>query len=195
MTLPTKRRAGQAARTSNHFASNEDGATAVEFALIALPFFMFVFGIIGYGLYFLTSTYLEHGVESAARKIRTGEVASGGANGKAMTVGEFRTLVCNASKPVIDCSKMRVHVQHGENWSSIFPQACVNATGSMNDSTGQTGESLANYAGGASEVVLVTVCYQWDLATAFSFLKLGSNGGAGPAIIQAATAFKSEPYN
>ena len=56
---------------------------AVEFALVALPFLLFVLGIVGMGLYFLASTSLEYGVEAAARKIRTGEADKGD-----MTVGD-----------------------------------------------------------------------------------------------------------
>ncbi len=176
--------------------ANEDGSAAIEFALVGLPFVLFVVGILGYGLYFLTSTYLEYGAEIAARKIRTGEINSGGANGNAMTVGEFRSLVCKAAKPVIDCGKLNVIVQHGTDWSGISPQACVGQNGGMTGATGATGEMLSKYAGEASEVVLVTLCYKWDLANNLSFLKLGSGkDGAGPAIIQAATAFKSEPYS
>ena len=64
----------------------------------------------------------------------------------------------------------------------------------MVGSTGESGELISKYAGGASEVVLVTLCYQWDLANNFKFLKLGSGpDGSGPAIIQASTAFKTEP--
>ncbi len=44
--------------------------------------------------------------------------------------------------------------------------------------------------------MLVTVCYQWDLAQTFSFLNLGKNAdGSGPAIVQSTTAFRTEPYS
>ena len=64
---------------------NEDGVAAIEFAIVALPFFLFVFGIVGMGLYFLASTSLEYGAEAAARKVRTGEADKGD-----MTVGDFK---------------------------------------------------------------------------------------------------------
>lgn len=180
---------------SRRLWSNDEGTAAIEFAMVGLPFLLFVLAIIGYGLYFLTNTYLQHGVESAARVVRTGSSATGGAGGKAMSVGEFRTLVCNYTRPVIDCSKMTVLVQHGTNWSGITPQACTDSKGTMTGSTGAVGDQLSQYAGAQSEVVLITACYKWDLANSFSFLKLGNGAdGAGPAIIQAATAFKSEPY-
>lgn len=181
-------------RASRRLLSNEDGSAAVEFAMVGLPFLLFVLGIMGYGLFFLNSTYLEYGVEAAARKIRTGEIKTAGKNG-VMTVDEFRALACSAAQPVIDCSKMNVLVQHGTDWSGITPVACVDAKGDMTKSTGNGNDALSTYAGEASEVVLVTLCYKWDLAQSFSFLHLGKGaGGSGSAILQAATAFKSEPY-
>ncbi|WP_083556028.1 TadE/TadG family type IV pilus assembly protein [Hyphomicrobium sp. NDB2Meth4] len=182
--------------TRHRLAANEDGAAAIEFALVGLPFLLFIFGIIGFGLYFLTSTYLEHGVKTASRKILTGELRTAGTDGNPMTIGEFRKLVCDASEPVIDCSKLSVMVQHATDWSSLSPQSCIDEEGNMAGSTGESGDLLSQYSGEASEVVLVTVCYNWELANTMSFLKLGSGAdGSGPAIMQAAMAFKSEPYS
>jgi hypothetical protein len=169
---------------------DDEGVAAIEFAIVALPFFLFVFGIIGFGLYFLASTSLEYGAEAAARKVRTGEADKGD-----MTVGEFKELVCDAAGSYINCSKLAVLVQHGAAWSNVAPQACTDSQGAMVGSTGQSGEPISKYAGGASEVVLVTLCYRWELADSFKFLKFGSgSGGTGPTIIQASTAFKTEPW-
>jgi hypothetical protein len=171
--------------------NNEEGSAAIEFALVAMPFLLFILGLLGMGLYYLASTSLEYGVEAAARKIRTGEAEKGN-----MTVGQFRTLVCQSAGSAIDCGKMSVIVQHEGSWSELKPQSCVDKDNNMSGSTGNTGEQLSKYSGSASEVVLVTLCYRWDMADNFKFLKLGSGSdGTGPAIIQAAAAFKSEPYN
>jgi hypothetical protein len=187
---PIKPRPGGACR----LLSDERGSTAIEFGMIGLPFLLFMLAILGYGLYFLNTTYLQYGADTAARQIRTGQFNTGGAKG-AMTVKEFREAVCKASKPVIDCSKLSVLVQHGTNWSGLQPQSCSDGKGGLAGSTGSENEQLSKYAGTSSEVVLVTLCYKWDLAKSFSFLKLDGGTGNGAAIIQAATAFKSEPYN
>ncbi len=170
---------------------NDRGATAVEFAIVAVPFFLFVLGTIGVGLYFFTTSSLEHGVEAAARKIRTGQ-----AQKSDLTVGEFKQLVCDEAGSYIDCNKLHVLLQHASDWSGISPQSCVDSGNSMAASTGNSGDALYDYTGGSSEVVLVTLCYEWDLARLFSFLKLGTGSdGSGSAIIQAATAFRVEPYS
>jgi len=141
-------------------------------------------------LNFLASTSLEYGAEAAGRKVRTGEADKGD-----MSVGDFKNVACTAAGTYINCSKLAVLVQHAATWSGISPQSCTDSNGNMVTSTGSSGELISKYSGGASEVVLVTLCYKWDLASSFAFLKLGTGpGGSGPAMIQASSAFKSEPF-
>ena len=170
---------------------NEDGSTAIEFGFIALPFMLFVLAIVGMGLYYLASVSLEYGVEAAARKIRTGQVEN-----DTVTVGQFRNLVCQSAGAAIDCSKLNIIVQSKKSWSELEPEPCLDKENNMTPSTGKSTDAVSKYSGTAADVVLVTLCYRWDLANNFKFLKLGNGtDGGGPAIIQAATAFKSEPYN
>jgi Flp pilus assembly protein TadG len=170
---------------------DRSGATAVEFALVAAPFLMFVLGVLGIGLYFFTSNSLDRGVELAARQIRTGQ-----AQKNSVTVGQFKNLVCSSAGSYIDCSKLSVIVQSATSWSGITPQSCVDTSNNMVGSTGATGDLISQYTGSAKTVVLVTLCYKWELAQLFSFLKLGSGtNGSGPAVLQSATTFRSEPYS
>jgi hypothetical protein len=168
---------------------NESGSAAIEFAFVAMPFLLFVLGTIGMGLYFLAGTSLEYGAEYAARKIRTGQAEKGENGGTPMKVSRFRELVCEGAGAAIDCNKMTVHVSSAKEWSGITPPSCSDAP------TGSDNEQISKYSGTAGDVVLVTLCYRWDMAKNFKFIKLGSGpGGTGDTIIQASTAFKNEPY-
>ncbi len=167
---------------------DDEGSAAIEFGIVALPCLLFVLGLLGLGLYFLASTQLEYGAEMAARQVRTGQAEDG-----KITVAQFKQLVCNGAGTYISCPKLSVVIQRAATWSGITPKACVDSQGKMVGSTGSEGDLISKYTGTASDVVLVTLCYEWDLAKSFPFLNLG-NDGKGPAIIQAATAFKSEPY-
>lgn len=188
LRLPRRRGAPHNRRLT--LLRDERGAAAIEFAIVALPFLLFLFAILGYGLYFFTATSLESGVENAARKIRTGQAQKGD-----LTVGDFKNLVCKEAGSYISCDKLSVLVQNGSEWSDVTPLPCVDDENNMAGSTGSSTDTISNYTGEASQVVLVTVCYQWDLAEVFSFLGLGKGSdGDGPAIIQAATAFRTEPY-
>ena len=48
-------------------------------------------------------------------------------------------------------------------------------------------------AGGASSVVLVTVCYPWSFGGSLPFIGLG-NLNDGSLLIQASVAFRTEPF-
>jgi Flp pilus assembly protein TadG len=188
LRLPRRRGAPHNRRQT--LLRDENGAAAIEFAIVALPFLLFLFAILGYGLYFFTATSLESGVENAARKVRTGQAQKG-----ELTVGDFKQLVCQEAGSYISCNKLTVLLQSGSEWSDVTPLPCVDDENNQADSTGTSTEAVSNYTGEASQVVLVTVCYQWDLAEVFSFLGLGKGAdGGGPAILQAATAFRTEPY-
>lgn len=171
------------------FRRNEDGSTAIEFAVIGGMLIIFVLGIVGLGMYFLVNSSLQSGVETAARIIRTGQ-----SNNAQMNITSFRQAVCDSMNAAIDCKKLSILVNTAPDWSELDLSSCVNG-GNMSASTGNGDDLLSKHAGDAEEVAVVTVCYQWDMAKNFPFLKLGNKtDGTGAAILQAATAFRSEPY-
>src|SRR6185369_9176211 len=83
------------------FARDERGVTAIEFGVLALPFFTVIFAILQTAIMFLTSQVLDSALEDASRKVRTGE-----ASGYNLT--QFRTLVCDSTYNLIDCSQIQL---------------------------------------------------------------------------------------
>lgn len=165
-----------------------EGTTAIEFALVAMPFFLFAFGILGLGLHFFTNNALEHAVDTAARKIRTGQAQKEG-----KTLAQFKQMVCDAGVGYINCdSRLKIHVQSGANWSDIVPRPCI-TNGSLTSSAGQDADLLSGSTGEASVAVLVTACYEWSLAQKLPFLLMGDLSN-GSALIQASAVFRTEPY-
>ncbi len=177
-----------ARRRADRFAArvrtNESGATAVEFAMVGLPFLMMTFGIIAVGLFFFTTFSLENAIETASRPIRTGEAMTNG-----MTKEAFKAKICQYAPQYIDCDgKMRVNVQNYALTDVIVPPSCTDAGGDL------VPAASTNFSpGAANRIVLVTVCYQFDLTGNIPFLRLGSMSG-GAALIQASTTFKVEPF-
>jgi len=89
------------------FIRDERGANAVEFALLALPFFGLFLGVIQLGVIFLANQSLDSAVNSIAREIRTGQIRSGGTG-----IGEFRTSLCDNNPIIIGCEEvLEVSVQ------------------------------------------------------------------------------------
>lgn len=163
------------------FRRNQDGFTAVEFAIVSIPFFMMLFGCIGIGIFFFTTFALENAVEVTAREIRTGQAQA--AN---MTQAQFKTALCNNLPGYIDCaSRLRVNVQSFVNFGSVAPAQCLDAGSLITD-----GNSSYN-AGASGTVTLVRVCYEWDFAKLIPFLTW-SNMNNDSVLIQASAIFQNE---
>ncbi|MCV0370309.1 TadE/TadG family type IV pilus assembly protein [Filomicrobium sp.] len=164
------------------------GATAIEFAIIAVPFFLFIFGIIGTSLHFFTVSTLEQAVESASRKIRTGQAQTDG-----VTLAEFKEMITEQGTGLIKSGHLNLHIQKSSDWTDLVPVACLDGRGRLTPPTGSPSDSVQDYASGAGEVILVTACYEWDLAQPLAFLGFG-NMANGSSLIRTATTFRTEPY-
>jgi len=176
-------------RFLKRWGQDTSGTTAIEFAIVGVPFIGFCFAVIGYGFYFFTNTALEFGVETASRKIRTGQAQT-----NAITRDAFRNEICAAAGTFIDCSssKLKIHIQSAASWAGIAPTPCQTGNG-LTDSGGAGSDPVSGASGGARQAVLVTACYEWTLAQTLPFLFLGQLDN-GSAIVQAVATFRTEPY-
>lgn len=177
------------------FADNERGTTAIEFAAVIGPFLMLLFGIISVGFYFFIVFSLEHAVESAARVIRTGQAQT---SAPPMTVAEFKQLVCDKLPPFMttsSCGKLRVNVQNFAGYGSITTTSCLDGGGALIPTANQVYNT-----GSANAVVLVSVCFEWELTQSVGSIPYwisptAARMGNGSTLIQASAAFTTEPYN
>lgn len=179
----------------DRFAGDCRGATAIEFAIIAAPFFMLTFAIAGIGMHFFISGTLEKGIEAAARKIRTGE-----AQKSDTTVEGFKTSVCQEANFTngepdksgwIDCNKLVIHIQHGDRPGDITPTPCL-TNGSLTPPAGSGTDKIKDFSGEKDVFVLVTLCYERENAILPWFAL--DNMSNGSEVMQAATTFRTEPY-
>lgn len=182
------------------FRADRRGTTALEFGFVAAPFFVLMLAIMTVGLHFFTIHSLENGVATAARKIRTGEAQKAG-----MTYNDFRALVCNSAGSFIKCdSRLVVHVKSGSTFADLDPPVACLTNNNLTPS-GATGTApVSDLSGADGATVSVTACYQWDQGTGlwqsiWNLFTVGPGGGGtaknqGKVIIQATTAFRTEPY-
>jgi Flp pilus assembly protein TadG len=182
------------ASAARRFRADARGVTAIEFAIVAAPFFLLLMGIMTIGLQYLSVHFLEHGVEAAARKLRTGEAQKAG-----MTLADFRKLFCEEAGFIIACdNRLVIHIKSSETFAGLSPVTSCVTDGSLTPAAGSQGDDIRTRAGGASEAVMVSACYQWDMGLDLwqSVWNLISPMPtvAGRPILSAATAFRSEPF-
>ena len=118
--LPMRGPLASAKARMRALARDERGVTAIEFGVLALPFFTVIFAILQTAIMFLASQVLDSALEDASRKVRTGEAAS-------YSIDQFRTLMCDSTYNLIDCSQIQLKsevISGFANVVSTVPQSC-----------------------------------------------------------------------
>lgn len=173
------------------FGSARRGATAVEFAFVALPFLTLLFAVLELGLVFLVSTTLQNAADAAGRKIRTGELQNSGG-----TRATFKSAICaDMAWLGSDCANnLKVEVQKYANFDAMMN---TDAAGNkyVRGPTITNGEVQdgAWEPGGAEDIILVRAYYTWTLFT--PLLNSGlPNLGDNKRLISTTVTFRNEPW-
>lgn len=174
----------------------QGGATAVEFALLGLPFAALLFGIVEISVLFFMSSTVHHAVAEVSRDIRTGEFQSTGGGAT-----EFKAAVCSAMSTVGNCSNLRVDVVSSATgkFSSlnlpVSPVACSGTPAEVEacEATDPVMPADDYNATNSSDVVIVRVQYVHHLSIPNELTKL-ANAAGNTHVITATTAFKNEPF-
>lgn len=153
------------------FLRHEEGATAVEFGLLAAPFLAMVFAIMETGLVFFAGQVLETATANGARLIMTGQAQNG-----ALTPDMFRDKICNSSYGLFTCDQLQVETKSYNSFSSA-----------------DMSKTPTNGFGGANCVVVLRVSYQWPVFVDYmSMMNAGDLGGHRQIV--ATSAFRNEPF-
>ncbi len=167
-------------------ARDERGVTAIEFALVLGPFLTLLFGIISVGFYFFSMFSLEHAIEVASRQIRIGAAPPAAAT--------FKTAVCANLPAYMVCSgegdKIRINVQNSTNYTA-------SAADCLDTGTGELIAAGSYLPGAANEVVIVTICFEWNLGALPNMIywisPTSARMGDGRLLLSASTVFANEP--
>ncbi|MEZ5923528.1 MAG: TadE/TadG family type IV pilus assembly protein [Hyphomicrobiaceae bacterium] len=174
---------------------NQDGFTAVEFALVIGPFLALLFAIMEVALVYFATFSLENATEQASRLIRTGQA-------QGFSAADFKDAVCERVPAFMSCEDdLIVDVR---TFPSLGAAAAGAPTAVDNDGNMIDGFEQFNTGGGGS-IVLVNVYYHWKLFAALPDIGYLLTGGKssiglgnladGSRLITSATVFKNEPFD
>jgi len=188
-----KRAERHALRFAKRFKDDEDGATAIEFAFVALPFFALLFGILELAVIFFINSALVHATSEAGRIIRVGNFQNCGA------ADEFRDLVCKNMNNMNNCTRnLRIDVKAGESFQSITFDDFELVQPLEEDDEGnrvipqtQNGTFHDTVAG---DTIVVRSVLHYRLALPPLLTRLDSPRGSGGRTMIATTAFRNEPF-
>jgi Flp pilus assembly protein TadG len=157
------------------------GATAVEFGLIAVPFFALLMAILQTGLVFLAQEQLQTATSQAARLIMTGQAQKQG-----LSASQFQQDVCGNTVAMLSCSGIYVNVQ---KFSTFSGMTMLNPV-----SGGNFNNAAMNFnAGGPGDIILVQTFYQWPVIPGLLGLNLSNMNGNNLLLVGTAV-FRNEPY-
>lgn len=166
------------------FLSDNEGVSAVEFALIAMPFFMLIMGIFEICMIFMVATVLEYGAREAAREMRTGAFQNSGAT----TLADFEGNICAEMLNLFGCdTRLHVNVTQPANFPTIPDPVPIAADGSL-DTTG-----FSMVTSGREDIVVVSVYYEWELFTPLISSYMANMPGNVRLLIST-QVFRNEPF-
>jgi len=177
------------------FARDERGAIAIEFGLLAPPFFAILGAILETSMVFLSGQVMDSAVQDVSRLVRTGQAQQAGVDGD-----RFKELVCDRMFGLLpDCDTangLHVEMRVIDAFADIDmspPVKWVCDAGDTPEECNAWTRDECYQAGGGSEIVAVQVYYKRSLIVPWGGLGMG-NLPDGRRLLAAATVFSNEPF-
>jgi Flp pilus assembly protein TadG len=168
---------------ARRFARREDGAAALEFGLVAVPFLGLAFAIMETALVFFAGQALETAASDSARLIMTGQAQSQG-----LTQATFKSAVCAKVHGLFNCDAgVYVDVRTYQSFSSITVASPLDASGNLI-------KDFAYQPGGPGNIVVMRLMYQWPVFVSLLGLNGLSNMSGNNRLLVSTVAFRNEPF-
>ncbi|HEY0123662.1 MAG TPA: TadE/TadG family type IV pilus assembly protein [Rhizobium sp.] len=181
------------------FVRSRDGTTAIEFALLAIPYFMIIFAILETFVAFLAEQVVSNAVDTLSREIRTGQITASNT-----TEQQFRQAFCNQISVLIACSAAELATPTSlyldvKSYSTFadMPTTIPRASSDPYSDLDTTGFTFA--PGGTGSANMVRAYYRWqvivDLLRPY-LTNIHPSDGSMPStyLIVATGAFQNEDY-
>ncbi|CAH0339031.1 TadE/TadG family type IV pilus assembly protein [Rhizobium sp. CECT 9324] len=202
------RDSGKAARTRlrlwKKLARSRDGAAAIEFAILSIPYFLIVFAIIETFVAFTAEQLITNAVNTLGRQLRTGEITYNLSRDSDKDRSEFRTAFCDEISILISCSaeeiatpsKLYIDARTFATFAAIpdyIPRMSADAHADLNPA------SFAFTPGGPTTINMLRAYYRWQVITDLIrpyITNIRPADGSMPSdfLIVATTAFQNENY-
>ena len=178
------------------FRRSRDGTAAIEFALLAFPFFLLIFATIEAFIAFAGEQLLENAVDTMARQVRTGQI-------KNLDEVQFRTKFCAEISLMIACAdkedpadqKLYLDVREFSSFADI-PNYIPKVTNELFSDLDPSGFGYS--PGGPKSINIVRAYYRWEVMTDLvrPFITNIRKDGTMPRdyLMVATAAFRNENY-
>jgi Flp pilus assembly protein TadG len=172
----------EAAAAVRRLVRQQDGAAAVEFAMVAAPFLALIFAIMETAIVFFAGQALETAVADSSRLIMTRQAQTQG-----MSQTQFKDAVCARIYGLFDCQNgVQVDVRKFSSFANVTMPSPVDANGNFG--------AMGYDPGGPGDIVVVRLFYKYPVyVSLLGFSSSMSNVAGGMRLLAATAAFRNEP--
>lgn len=176
------------------FRRQQDGTTAIEFSVLALPFLLLVFGILELALVFFTTTSLQHQLVTNTRSVRVGDAATICGDISAIKQNVCTGLDINGCESNLNLNISRVNSNQFDSGVLAQFQASNFTVDEDSDEVtiGDADELETGISG--NEIVIVKAIYQHDLILPGQLTRLANFGLRNKRILTVTQAMRTEPF-
>lgn len=182
---------------------NQEGASAVEFAVVASAFFMLMLGVIEYGMIMFTKVTIESTVQRASREVGLGKAVPGCPDRACAIVQMVQEKTRDLIHP--ESASVNATVVSGrasaappvpdvclDNVNDPYPAACSTWEENGGGPGYQPAQAMNNLSiGRAGDIVEIRVTYLWRVLFPMFRSYFGDNG---VLTITSSTVVKNEPF-
>lgn len=191
--VPTKPRSGFPPRQKRRrgLLRDERGAVAIEFGLLALPFFAIVCAIMETAVVSLASNIFESALHDSVRMIRTGQVQDEMRTrqeaGGSYSPDDFRAVMCQRTYGLFDCGAIMLSVHTTSSFNA------VSLTSPIDPDTLEWTIAETFEPGGRKDIVVAEAYYKWPTLLDIMGFNL-ANLGDGTVLMGSAEVWRNEPF-
>jgi len=165
------------------------GTTALEFAMLAIPFWMILLGLIELGLDFYVQLALDYAVQEGARKLQTG------AANAASSVTIFKTdCLCPIVAPFLNCNQISLNVYPVSTADYYLNAQAGGGTIPLSNGTLNTSSWSFSTSGAATPMFMQAIYTSVPVVAGF-IPGFAVKSAAGPVHVTSSTiGFINEPF-
>ncbi|WP_202364704.1 TadE/TadG family type IV pilus assembly protein [Mesorhizobium sp. L-2-11] len=176
---------------SARFLGDRRGSTALEFAMLAVPFALLVFAILESCISFAGQEVMANITDDVARRLRTGQERQ--AN---VTEATLKTMICRQLEIMVakGCPGLEVDLRAYPSFAAAAQAGFkINQDGEI-ELTGTTPTTFTVSPGLAESINMLRVFYKWPVMTDF-MAKSMANLKDGNTLHFASMTWKNEPFD
>ena len=161
------------------FTRERKGVVAIEFAILAFPFFLLLFAILECCIAFTAQELMTNAVDDVARQLRTGQLKAG-----TVSRQEMRDMLCDRMGILFpgDCEGLRIDLRNYVAFEDAVREF----------ERGVVPEEYTFDPGGPLTKNVLRVFYPWPVVTAI--LRERIDAPDGTMLLFATTTWQNEPF-